>query len=179
MKFLVLAFTIFAALATFTDANTIKNLRGGSEILDHYALESRVTMKGVVGDPSTEDLNLLGKALVASYNDVHWELGYYFLSGYEITESFGHDSKESQLSVSIVAPFKQCDTACCLCNNDDEDDVNSNSLLTTPLLQAWEASFCEKIRSSTSMNLKTANKCSIVMEVAETTNFVMVAETIN
>jgi hypothetical protein len=137
-------------------------------------------MKGVVGDPSTEDLNLLGKALVASYNDVHWELGYHFLSGYEITESLGHDSKESQLSVSIVAPFKQCDTACCLCGPGD-DDSNSllTSLLTTPLLQAWEASFCEKIRSSTSMNLKTANKCSIVMEVAETTNFVMVADTIN
>jgi hypothetical protein len=184
MKFVALAST-FLALATLGDATI--SLRGGSKKSDHSALESRVTMKGVIGEPSAEDLNLLGKALVASYNDVHWELGYYLLSGYEITESLGQvcghlcrddDSKKSQLSVSIVTPVKQvCGH---LCRDDD-----SNNLLTTPIKQVCghlcrdddsamsvehallEAAFCNKIKSSGSKFWMDANECSIVFDAPE------------
>ena len=184
MKFVALAST-FAALAALGDATT--SLRGGSKRSDdHSALESRVTMKGVIGEPSAEDLKLLGKALVASYNDVHWELGYSLLSGFEITESLGQcghlcsddDSKKSQLSVSIVTPVKvhQCGH---LCSDDD-----SNNLLTTPIKQCGhlcsdddsamgvdhallETAFCNKIKSSGSKFWMDANECSIVIDAPE------------
>jgi len=40
-------------------------------------LDSEVILKGTIGEPTAEDMEFIGKALVASYNDVHWEAGHY------------------------------------------------------------------------------------------------------
>jgi hypothetical protein len=161
MKFVVIAST-FVALATLGDATI--SLRGGSKKSDHSALESRVTMKGVVGEPSAEDLNLLGKALVASYNDVHWELGHYLLSGYEITASLDDSKKnKSQLSVSIVTPFKKSDdesNSLSVAGGEDDSAMGVDHA-------SLEAAFCNRIKSSESKFWMGANACSIVFDTSE------------
>eukprot|EP00535_Pseudo-nitzschia_heimii_P008812 CAMPEP_0197183980 /NCGR_PEP_ID=MMETSP1423-20130617/8912_1 /TAXON_ID=476441 /ORGANISM="Pseudo-nitzschia heimii, Strain UNC1101" /LENGTH=79 /DNA_ID=CAMNT_0042634671 /DNA_START=33 /DNA_END=269 /DNA_ORIENTATION=+ len=40
-------------------------------------LSSEVILEGIVGEPTAEDMEFIGKALVASYNDVHWEVDHY------------------------------------------------------------------------------------------------------
>jgi hypothetical protein len=41
-----------------------------------------VALKGVSGDASKQDFDFIGKALVASYNDVHWEAGHFMTGEY-------------------------------------------------------------------------------------------------
>jgi hypothetical protein len=51
-------------------------------------LDTKVALKGVRGEPSVEDMEIIGKALVASYNDVHWQAGHFLTGSYE-TEPVG------------------------------------------------------------------------------------------
>ena len=40
-------------------------------------LDSEVILKGTIGEPTAEYMEFIGKALVASYNNVHWEAGHF------------------------------------------------------------------------------------------------------
>ena len=54
-------------------------------------LDSEVILKGTVGEPTAEDMDFIGKALVASYNNVHWEVGH-FMTGDHAVDFKGPDS---------------------------------------------------------------------------------------
>jgi Na+/proline symporter len=51
-------------------------------------ITTNVALKGVSGEASKQDLDFIGKALVASYNDVHWQAGH-FMTGEHSTEFVG------------------------------------------------------------------------------------------
>ena len=40
-------------------------------------IDTEVFLGRTKGEPTQEDMDFIGKALVASYNNVHWEAGYY------------------------------------------------------------------------------------------------------
>jgi hypothetical protein len=54
-------------------------------------LDSEVILKGTIGEPTAEDMEFIGKAFVASYNDVHWEVGHY-MTGAHAVDFKGPDS---------------------------------------------------------------------------------------
>jgi hypothetical protein len=77
-----LSFALVSFAAVTVNATSLRQSGGSS------ALETKVSLKGVSGEPSKADLDFLGKALVASYNNVHWEAGH-FLTGEHSTEFVG------------------------------------------------------------------------------------------
>ena len=54
-------------------------------------LGTEVILKGTEGEPTSEDMDFIGKALVASYNNVHWEVGH-FMTGEHAVDFMGPDS---------------------------------------------------------------------------------------
>ena len=54
-------------------------------------LGTEVIIKGAVGEPTAENMDFIGKALVASYNNVHWEVGH-FMTGEHAVDFMGPDS---------------------------------------------------------------------------------------
>ena len=54
-------------------------------------LGTEVILKGTEGEPTSEDMDFIGKALVASYNNVHWEVGHY-MTGEHAVDFMGPDS---------------------------------------------------------------------------------------
>ena len=172
MKFAFATMSLLAVVAQAAAAN-LRSPKSAS------LLESEVILHGVVGEPSPTDLDIIGQALVTSYNDYYWELGH-FMTSYEtgvsksLEQSCGRkcsdDDSKNGLFVSVSTPIKQsCGRTC------SDDD----SILTTPIKQscgrtcsdddasaadklALEHSVCDKIKSSGSAYLSTANDCSIV-----------------
>jgi hypothetical protein len=79
----------FAFLALMGSAANAATLR--TKVASDYSarhLDTKVALKGVKGEPSAEDMEIIGKALVASYNDVHWQAGHYMTGSYA-TEPVG------------------------------------------------------------------------------------------
>ncbi|KAG7341632.1 hypothetical protein IV203_023585 [Nitzschia inconspicua] len=142
-------------------------------------ITTNVALKGVSGEASKQDLDFIGKALVASYNDVHWEAGH-FLTGEHSTEFVGQlckycpddDSAASDFVFAVKAPVGQLCKYC-----PDDDAAMGTSLLTTALVEdcaglcnkeavaELEVSFCNKIRNSNSAYLKSANACSLEFDI--------------
>ena len=54
-------------------------------------LGTEVILKGTEGEPTSEDMDFIGKALVASYNNIHWEVGHY-MTGEHAVDFIGPDS---------------------------------------------------------------------------------------
>jgi hypothetical protein len=75
----------FATLsfASVASAASLRSQANGS----HSFLTTNVALKGVNGKASEKDMEFIGKALVASYNNVHWEAGH-FLAGHETIDVF-------------------------------------------------------------------------------------------
>jgi hypothetical protein len=48
-------------------------------------IQSKVVLKGLGANPTEADMDFIGKALIASYNNVHWEVGH-FMTGSHSTE---------------------------------------------------------------------------------------------
>lgn len=85
MKF-TLAFLAVASSAA--DAATLRTTKVG----DGYSarqLDTKVSLRGVQGEPSATDMDIIGLALIASYNDVYWQVGHYMTGGHD-TESLGY-----------------------------------------------------------------------------------------
>ena len=47
-------------------------------------IDTDVFLGGSKGEPTQEDMAFIGKALVASYNNVHWEAGYYMKGEHDV-----------------------------------------------------------------------------------------------
>ena len=47
-------------------------------------IDTEVFLAGTKGEPTQEDMAFIGKALVASYNNVHWEAGYYMKGEHDV-----------------------------------------------------------------------------------------------
>jgi hypothetical protein len=73
----------FALAATASASSLRKN---GST--NSGAIQTKVALKGVSGNPSKADMDFIGKALISSYNHVHWQAGH-FLTGQHSTEFVG------------------------------------------------------------------------------------------
>ena len=67
------------------------SLRASANSNNSKILDSEVILKGTVGEPTAEDMDFIGKALVASYNNVHWEVGH-FMTGDHAVDFKGPDS---------------------------------------------------------------------------------------
>ena len=76
---------ISIAAISFVSAVSASSFRGQAD--KHSVLTTNVALKGVSGKASEKDMEFIGKALVASYNDVHWEAGH-FLGGSETIDVF-------------------------------------------------------------------------------------------
>ena len=48
-------------------------------------IDTEVFLGRTKGEPTQEDMDFIGKALVASYNNVHWEAGYYMKGEHDVT----------------------------------------------------------------------------------------------
>ena len=88
MKFSIAALALTVASVQGSSLRVTKAVaaNNNSKILD-----SEVILKGTIGEPTAEDMDFIGKALVASYNNVHWEVGHY-LTGAHAVDFKGADS---------------------------------------------------------------------------------------
>lgn len=189
-------FSTFVTLSLFAaaaNAYSFSGLRGQSENENKVSaddlLETEVILHGVIGEPTANDLDVIGSALVSSYNDANWELGHY-MTGYSVPFQAGIPSPVKQscgrkcsdddrlglhenngLFVSVVTPIQQsCGRKC--------SDDDHQTILTTPVKQSCgrkcsdddsatnnaylESSFCDKIKTSGSAYLSSATHCSVV-----------------
>jgi hypothetical protein len=77
------------ALVPATMAASLRSQAAGSYGKSSIStLTSIVALKGVTGDATTDDMDFIGKALITSYNDVHWEAGH-VLNGQHTTVFVG------------------------------------------------------------------------------------------
>lgn len=145
-------FSITPLALVFASAQA-SSLRLNKEIVGQNAkvIGSEVVLEGVVGEPTADDMKFIGQALVASYNNVHWEAGH-FMAG--VT---GVDFNGAGV-FTVKAPITE----------------GSNSLLTTALTEECgglckkdassklDVNFCGKIRASNdSKFLSSAKSCAI------------------
>ena len=142
-------------------------------------LESKVVIPGVVGEPSASDLDILGKAMLESYN-------YLKTCPYGCC-TCGNDSEElTRLTGFKVGPYDiqtwTCPYGCCLCPNDDEEQVklgSENSVERQEMAVSMvlgchgsdcgginkaelENAVCARLKSSGSSYWSGANNCAIV-----------------
>ena len=87
-----------AALSLTTAVTSVQGsmLRMNKQVVNNInnagtVLGTEVILKGTEGEPTSEDMDFIGKALVASYNNVHWEVGHY-MNGEHAVDFMGPDS---------------------------------------------------------------------------------------
>eukprot|EP00536_Pseudo-nitzschia_multiseries_P007911 jgi/Psemu1/19047/gm1.19047_g len=152
-------------------------------------LDSEVILKGTVGEPTAEDMEFIGKALVASYNNVHWEVGHY-MTGSHAVDFKGPDSflcrhcpddDSMGTGASATSVFEVKTPVGFLCRHcPDDDAMGIESLLMTAVTEdcaglckkeaaaELEVNFCNKIRSATgSEYLSSAKSCAIRFDANE------------
>ena len=79
-------------LSIATLALTIASVQGSMLRINKQAvnniegtiIDTEVFLEGTKGEPTQEDMDFIGKALVASYNNVHWEAGYYMKGEHDV-----------------------------------------------------------------------------------------------
>jgi hypothetical protein len=179
-----------ALLLTCGYSKESSNLRGNKESPSmkptEASVESHIVLQGVFGDPSADDLNRLGSALLSSYNGIHWDLGRVMHEAQVSSDwnldyaesSSSSSSKHSRLSVSIMASIRSsipeatmtmplqysCDG--CLCDDDNVQITLNQGGVKQSAHTVLEESFCNKIQSITSGRLSyflDINECSIVL----------------
>ena len=145
---------------------------------NHKTLNSQIVLGGTSGEPSQEDSDFLARALVASYNNVHWEVGHYMT---------GVDSAAFQASSSTSSGVFEIETPvliwlwpgflCRHCPDDDAMGAAQQSLLLQAVTEdcaglcheeatkELESNFCDRIQSGSSDYLKSADSCSITFHV--------------
>ena len=151
-------------------------------------LGAEVVLKGTHGEPTSEDMDFIGKALVASYNNVHWEVGH-FLTGEHTVDFKGPDNVMCKWcpdddamganNNNIFSVKTPVGVLCKWCPDDDAMGGFEESILMTALSQdcaglckkeasvELEVNFCNKIRSQESKYLSSAKSCAIQFD-AET-----------
>ena len=114
-------------------------LRFNNKNSEHNVLASEIVLQGTVGEPSAEDIDFIGQALIASYNDVHWEVGHYltgdhavnFVSPDGITCRLCPDDDSIANDVDVFSVKTPVGITCRLCP--DDDAMAFESLLTTAI----------------------------------------------
>ena len=86
MKFSLAALSLAVASVQVKGSS----LRAVSNNNNGKILDSEVILKGTVGEPTAENMDFIGKALVGSYNNVHWEVGH-FMTGDHAVDFKGPD----------------------------------------------------------------------------------------
>ena len=147
-------------------------------------LDSEVVLEGAVGEPTSEDMEFIGKALVASYNDVHWEVDHYMTGAHSVDfkgpEGFlcRHCPDDDAMGGAAAGVFEVRTPVGFLCRHCPDDDAMGaagDSLLLAALTAdcaglckkdaaaELEVSFCNKIRSAngSSPYLSSAKSCTI------------------
>ena len=174
------------SLALASSANAV-SLRAsvGNNNNNEKILDSEVILKGTIGEPTAEDMEFIGKALVASYNNVHWQAGHFMTGDHSVSFS-GPDSFLCHLcpdddsmggsvgdATSVFEVKTPVGFLCHLCP--DDDAMGADSLLMTAITKdcaglcekdavaELEVSFCNKIRSASgsSKYLASAKSCAI------------------
>jgi len=186
MKFTIT--TLFLAVATSVDASS--NLRFQKQKAmavsktTNYGkiLDSEVVLEGTVGEPTAEDTEFIGKALVASYNDVHWEVDH-FLTGTHAVDFRGaegflcrHCPDDDAMGAAATGVFDVRTPVGFLCRHCPDDDAMGvgDSILLAALTEdcaglcktnaaaELEVAFCNKIQSATgSTYLASTKSCAI------------------
>jgi len=146
-------------------------------------LGSEVILQGTVGEPTAEDIEFIGKALVASYNNIHWEVGHFMTGDYAV-DFKGPDSflcrhcpdDDSMGAGATTSVFEVKTPVGFLCRHCPDDDAmgGADSLLMTAVIEdcaglckkdavaELEVNFCSKIRSARgSKYLGSAKSCAI------------------
>ena len=164
---------------------------------DHIQSElaSKVVIPGVVGEPSATDFDILGKAMLESYN-------YIRACPYGCC-TCGNDSEElTRLTGFNVGPYDiqtwTCPYGCCLCPNDDEEEqvrlggensVERNEMTVSMVMGCHgsdcsgvdkaelENAVCARLKSSGSSYWSGANNCSILDFANQDKTAVAVAST--
>ena len=143
-------------------------------------LGAEVVLKGTYGEPTSEDMDFIGKALVASYNNVHWEVGH-FLTGEHAVAFKGPDNvmckwcpDDDSMGTNNIFSVKTPVGVMCKWCPDDDAMGGFESILMTALSKdcaglckkdasaELEVNFCNKIRSAQgSKYLSSAKSCAI------------------
>ena len=130
--------------------------------VNHKHLYSNILLQGTTGEPTEDDLEFVGKALIASYNDVHWEVGH-FMSNTDASVDF---------SLSTRGAF-QVQTPVLMWGLDDAMGAQQSLLLTAisedcaglcnkEATAELEVKFCDRVKSSQgSKYLSSTTTCSI------------------
>ena len=182
-----LSIAIFSLALVSVQGTSLRAVANNSNSNNDKVLESEVILKGTVGEPTAEDMEFIGKALVASYNNVHWEAGH-FMTGNHAVEFKGPDSflcrhcpdddsmgGATALATSVFEVKTPVGFLCRHCPDDDAMGANANSLLMTAVTDdcaglckkdaaaELEVNFCNKIRSANqgSKYLSSAKSCAI------------------
>ena len=80
------------SIATLALTLTIASVQGSMLRINKQAvnniegtiIDTEVFLGRTKGEPTQEDMDFIGKALVASYNNVHWEAGYYMKGEHDV-----------------------------------------------------------------------------------------------
>eukprot|EP00531_Pseudo-nitzschia_arenysensis_P015560 CAMPEP_0116133100 /NCGR_PEP_ID=MMETSP0329-20121206/9921_1 /TAXON_ID=697910 /ORGANISM="Pseudo-nitzschia arenysensis, Strain B593" /LENGTH=347 /DNA_ID=CAMNT_0003627699 /DNA_START=275 /DNA_END=1318 /DNA_ORIENTATION=- len=147
------------------------SLNETNEAINKKHLNSKIVLQGTTGEPTTEDMEFIGKALVSSYNDVHWEVGHFMTAVDTVVSS------ESGAAFDVQTPVLMWiwpDFRCRMCPDDDAMGATQQSLLLTAISEdcaglcnneataELEVNFCDRIKSSQgSKYLSTTTACSI------------------
>ena len=150
-------------------------------------LASKVILKGAAGELAAEDMEFIRKALVASYNNVHWEAGHY-MTGSHAVDFKGPNSflcrhfpdDDSMGSTAVTSIFEVKTSVGFLCRHcPGEDAMGTDSLLMAAVTKdcaglckkdanaELEVNFCNKIWSSAqgSKYFSFAKSCAICFDV--------------
>lgn len=147
------------------------SLNESNDAVNKKHLTSKIVLQGTTGEPATEDKEFIGKALVSSYNDVHWEAGHFMTAIDTVVSSESDSSFDVQTPVMIwIWP----DIRCRMCPDDDAMGSAQQSLLLSAISKdcaglcnkdataELEVNFCDRIKSSQgSKYLSTTTACSI------------------
>jgi len=80
------------SIATLALTLTIASVQGSMLRINKQAvdnnegtiIDTEVFLTGTQGEPTQEDMDFIGKALIASYNNVHWEVGHYMKGDHDV-----------------------------------------------------------------------------------------------
>ena len=190
MKFSIatLSLAVASVKATSFNLRSQQKAAAARQVIDNdRLLDSEVILKGTKGTPTAEDLEFIGKALVASYNDVHWEVGHYMTGSHAVDfkgpDSFlcNHCPDDDSMGGAVGAfgtnVFSVQTPVGFLCNHCPDDDAMggaANSMLMAAITNdcaglckkdaspELEVNFCNRIQTAQgSAYLSSAKACAI------------------
>jgi len=183
MKFSVATLSLLFAASSVQGSMLRLNKQVAANSAAGTSIDAEVILQGTEGKPTSEDMDFIGKALVASYNNVHWEVGHYMTGDHRVDFKGpdnimckfcpDDDSMGDAATMNVFSVKTPVGIMCKFCPDDDAMG-GIESLLMTAVTKdcaglckkdadaALEVNFCNKIRSAQgSKYLNSAKSCSI------------------